>query len=486
MGEHLGLVIDGAVVAGEDGTYPVTNPVRPAEVVFDAPSASPAQLDRAVAAAGRAAPAWAAMDLAERTAMVVAAARLAGTAVTQDHLDQLLTREHGKVVWEAAFDAGTIGGMADAYGPLAAEALAGRSWSGGGNGTEVQRVPHGVVAALLPFNWPVAVMGNKILPALLTGNTVVVKAPPTCPGAVLATAAAMAAGLPPGVLNVVNGPGPELGAALVAHPGIDMVSFTGGVPTGVAVMAAAALRTAPVVLELGGNDPAILAPDVVVDDALAAKLVEAAFVTSGQVCMAIKRLYVHQDQLASVVEALRARLATEVVGDGLVDGVTMGPVHRPAARDRVEALIADAGRRGATVHRPATVREEDAHAGGYLVSPALVESPPPDAAIVVEEQFAPALPVMAYRDLDQVGAVANDTPFGLCASVWSNDAERAASVAGRLQAGTVFVNTHGLSAMDYRAPMGGWKHSGFGVELGPEGMLAFTKPRVILTHPAPG
>ncbi len=161
---------------------------------------------------------------------------------------------------EAIFDTATIGGMASAFAPLVAEALRTVHLSGGA--TRMEWVPHGVVAAILPFNWPVSVMGNKVLPALLAGDTVVVKAPPTCPGAVLLAAAAMAAELPPGVLNVVNGPGSDLGAALVAHPGVDMVSFTGGPSTGQAVMAAAAGTTRPVVLELGGNDPAILAPDM--------------------------------------------------------------------------------------------------------------------------------------------------------------------------------------------------------------------------------
>ena len=484
------LVIDGEEVAGAEGTYPVTNPARPAEVVLHAPSASPGQLDQSVAAARRAQPAWAALDHDERAGLVVAAAERAGAAVGEQGLDRLLTQEHGKVLWEATFDASTLGGMAAAFAPLAREAVVGRASGGqpgtGGRGTVVRHQPHGVVAALLPFNWPVSVMGNKIVPALLTGNTVVVKAPPTCPGAVLATAAVMAAALPPGVLTVLNGPGPELGAALVAHPGVDMVSFTGGVPTGRAVMAAAAGAVKPVVLELGGNDPAILAPDVDIDAALAAQLVGAAFVTSGQVCMAIKRLYVHHDRLDELVEALRQRLAEEVVGDGLAEGVTMGPVHLPQARHRVEALVADAEHRGAAVLRPATVRPEDAAAGGYLVSPALVVDPPADAPIVVEEQFAPALPVIAYRDLDAAVAQANDTEYGLCASIWSNDADLAASVAARLEAGTVFVNTHGMSAMDYQAPMGGWKQSGFGVELGVEGFAAFTRQQTVLTHAAPG
>jgi acyl-CoA reductase-like NAD-dependent aldehyde dehydrogenase len=459
--------------------------VRPAEVVFDAPSASSAQLDRAVAAARAAFPAWAAMGPDERAELVGKAASAAGAAVEAQNLATLLTREHGKVLWEAQFDSGTIGGMAGAFAPLAAEALATRSLGGGARRTSVVHEPYGVVAALLPFNWPVSVLGNKVLPALLAGNTVVVKAPPTCPGAVLAVAAALADALPPGVVNAVNGPGPELGEMLVTHPGVDMVSFTGGVPTGRAVMAAASGAVRPVVLELGGNDAAIVAPDVDIDDVLADKIVGASFITSGQVCMAIKRLYVPEEKVRAMVDALVARVGTEVVGDGLAPEVTMGPVHRPAARQRVEAMLEEAAARGAHVHRPARVRDEDAGAGGYLVSPAIVEGAPDDAQIVCEEQFAPALPVIGYHDVDEAVGRANDSPYGLCASIWTADDDLAASAVARLQAGTVFVNNHGTAAMDHRAPFGGWKQSGYGLELGPEGMLAFTRPKTILQFPAP-
>ena len=289
----MGLVIDGAVVPGGAGTYPVTNPARPAEVVFDAPAASATQLDQAVGAARRAFPGWAAAPPrgsrrpGHRRGRRPAWPRWSGAI-----WPACSTREHGKVYWEAQFDAGTMGAMATGFAPMAADALTGRVHPSGS--TRVEWVPHGVVGAILPFNWPVSVMANKVLPALLTGNAVVVKAPPTCPGAVLLVAAAMAEVLPPGVLNVVNGPDAALGAALVGHPEVDMVSFTGGVPTGQAVMGSAAGTTRPVVLELGGNDAAILAPDVEVDDALAGRLFEAAFMTSGQVCMAVKRLYVHR------------------------------------------------------------------------------------------------------------------------------------------------------------------------------------------------
>ena len=481
---RVGLLIDGDVVAGGEGTYPVTNPARPAEVVLRAPSTTPAQLDLAVAAARRSQRAWAALEPDDRAARVVAAADAGVAAVERDDLARLLTREHGKTHLEAIFDTTTLGGMAAAFAPLVAEALAPRDISGGA--TRIAWVPHGVVAAVLPFNWPVSVMGNKVLPALLAGNSVVVKAPPSCPGTVLLVAAAMAAMLPPGVLNVVNGPSAALGAALVGHPGVDMVSFTGGVGTGQAVMAAAAATTRPVVLELGGNDAAIVAPDVTGDAALADRIFEAAFVTSGQVCMAIKRLYVHRDRLEETVDALAGRLATETVGDGLAEDVTMGPVHTADARDRVEALLSEAAAAGAVLVRPGRMRVQDEGSGGYFVSPALVVAPPGEAGIVCQEQFAPALPVIPYDDIDEAVDAANDTTFGLCASIWSNDGALAADIASRLSAGTVFLNAHGMSAIDMYAPMGGWKQSGFGVELGTEGMQAFARQRVQVRRPGPG
>jgi acyl-CoA reductase-like NAD-dependent aldehyde dehydrogenase len=484
MGDPIGLVIDGAVVAGGGAGYAVQNPARPAEVVFEAPSASPEQLDAAVAAARRAQPAWAALDAEERFAVVRKAASAAGAAVESGDLARLLTREHGKVLWEAQFDAGTVAGMADAFAPLAAEALAGRVLEGRGRTTRVVPEPHGVVAAILPFNWPVSVLGNKVWPALLMGNAVVVKTPPSCPGAVLAVTAAMAEVLPPGVLSVVNGPAPDLGRALVAHPGVDMVSFTGGVPAGRSVMEAAAAALTPLVLELGGNDPAIIGPDIEIDEALADKLIAAAFTTTGQVCMAIKRVYAPQDKVGDLVEALVARVSREVVGDGLAEDVTMGPVHRQADRRRLESMLDDARARGATVHQPARLRPEVAEGGGHFVSPAVVEGAPEDARIVAEEQFGPAVPVLGYAGLDEAVARANDTSYGLCASVWTSDVDLARRLAGALEAGTVFVNNHGTSAMDHRAPFGGWKQSGFGAELGPEGMLAFTRPKTILEFAA--
>jgi acyl-CoA reductase-like NAD-dependent aldehyde dehydrogenase len=201
--------------------------------------------------------------------------------------------------------------------------------------------------------------------------------------------------------------------------------------------------------------------------------------------MAVKRLYVHRDRLDETVDALAGRLAIETVGDGLAEGVTMGPVHTAAARDRVEAFLSEAASAGAVLVRPAQLRPEDDGSGGYFVSPALAVAPPPDSSIVRDEQFAPALPVIPYDDMAEAIAAANDTPFGLCASVWSNDDALADEVAAQLSAGTVFVNAHGMSAIDMYAPMGGWKQSGFGLELGTEGMQAFARQRVRIVRPGP-
>lgn len=479
------LVVDGKRVDGADGTYPIHNPVRPAEVVHEAPAASLAQLDEAVAAARRAAPAWGATPVEERAAALTALAEPLMAAGTDAELVALLVREHGKPLAEAAFEMFSPGGMAGIMPPLAVEALRPERPEGGADGPTIYRDPFGVVGVILPFNWPVGVMALKVVPSLLAGNALVVKTPPSCPGTVLEVLALVAEHLPPGVLNTLNAPGVEFGAALTVHDGIDMVSFTGGGSTGRKVMASAATRLKPVLLELGGNDPAIIAPDVEVTDALVDRLWDASMLTSGQVCMAVKRLYVPAERERDFVDALVERASRVVVGDGLADGVSMGPVHTPQAREFAEGLLADAESAGAKVHRPATVRPEDADSGGYLVSPAIVEGAPATSRVVREEQFTPLLPVLAYDDIERAVAAANDTEYGLCASVWSHDDELTGSIARRLEAGTVWINHHSIYASDFRAPFGGWKESGIGRELGADGILSYTHPRAVVRHELP-
>lgn len=477
------LTIGGRAVPGAAGSYRVYNPARPAEVVHEAPSASAAQVDEAVAGARRAQPGWAALDFEERLAVVSRSAAAGAAAAEQRDLARLLCREHGKLLAEAAFETATLGFIPATFADSAREALAPRQTPEGMS--TLARQPLGVVAAILPFNWPASVLAMKAVPALLAGNAVVVKVPPTCPGAVLEIAAAMAEALPPGLLAALNGPGPELGEALVGHPGVDMVSFTGGITTGRAVMATAARTLKPVLLELGGNDAAILCPDVEITDAVAERLYESVFMSSGQVCIAVKRIYAPAARVGELVDALVARGRREVVGDGAATGVTMGPVHTARSRDFVEGLLAEARAAGAMVHRTGQLRAEDADSGGYFVLPAVVAGAPPSAGIVGEEQFAPAVPVLPYRDLDDAVAQANATRFGLSASVWTPDAALAAALAARLEAGTVWVNHHGTAATDPRMPFGGWKQSGIGCQLGPEGVAEYTRLRAFTRHALP-
>lgn len=479
------LIIDGKRLDGAEGTYPVHNPARPEEVVLEAPAASLGQLADAVEAARRAAPAWGGTTLEDRAAAVTALSDPLTAASGEPDLLNLLVREHGKAMIEATFEAFSPAGMAGVMPPLALEALAPVSDPADPAAPLVTPEPFGVVGVILPFNWPLGVMALKVIPALLAGNTLVVKAPPSCPGAVLEVLARIAEGLPPGVLNTLNAPGVELGEALVVHDGIDMVSFTGGGSTGRKVMAAAATRLRPVLLELGGNDAAIIAPDVEITGALIDRLWDSSMLTSGQVCMAVKRLYVPREKERDFVDALVERASRVSVGDGLADGVTMGPVHMRRSQEFAEGLVSDAADRGATVHRPATIRAQDAQGDGYFVGPAIIEGAPRDARAVREEQFAPLLPVLPYGDIDDAVTQANDTEYGLCASIWSNDVELGDDVARRLEAGTVWINHHSIYASDFRAPFGGWKESGIGRELGPDGIVAYTRPRSIIRHPLP-
>ena len=469
---------------GGDGEYDVHNPARPAEVVGRAPAADATQVDAAVTAARAAAPGWAAVPWAERVKAVVDAATKAGGYAEQVDLPSLYTREHGKVRSEAAFEFAAAPAIAMILGGLAEQALAAEHPDGSAY-PRLQREPFGVAALILPFNWPVATLMTKISAALAAGNTAVVKVPPTCPLAVLAFGAVIADELPPGVLNLIAGPGSAAGERLVGHPGVDIISVTGGLATGRAVMASAAANLTPVLLELGGNDAAIIAPDLPITEALADQLAAAAYTTGGQVCMAAKRVYVPRSRVGELSEALHARCDREVVGDGLADGVTFGPLHTRAGRDRVVRLVDDARERGATVVAAGQLRPEDAASEGYFVLPTVVTGIAPGASLVTEEQFGPVLPILGYDEVDDAVAAANATEFGLTASVWTGDDELADRVVDALVAGTVSVNCHGMAAQDPRLPFGGFRSSGLGRELGVDGVRAFTQPRSFIKRPPP-
>lgn len=464
--------------------YEVCNPARPHEVVGLAPQSSLARLDEAISAARAARKGWVALGLDRRVAAVGLAAEAVVAAAAADDLASTYTRENGKVLSEARAELQAPSLLVQVFAGLAPGALADEAVDPAGR-IRIHRCPRGVVAVILPFNAPVVLGFMKVIPALLAGNTVVVKPPPTSPLTTLAALAAFAEALPPGVLLAVNGQDRELSEALVAHEGVDSVSFTGSVGAGRAVMAAAARRNAHVVLELGGNDAAIVAPDVEVSD-IAAQLLAGALRNSGQICMAIKRLYVPEESVAKVVEGLRDAGAAFRTGDGLRSGVTHGPVHTSSAAHRLRDLVAGAKARGASVQQLGDVDQDDVAAGGWFVPPVVLHGVDPLAPVVVEEQFGPVLPIVGYRTVDDAVRMANATPFGLSASVWSNDAVTVERLSSQLEVGTVYVNGHGTAANDFRAPFGGWKSSGLGREAGAAGLHELTQPRTVIhALPAP-
>ena len=335
----------------------------------------------------------------------------------------------------------------------------------------VLRRPVGTVAAITPWNFPLVLASWKIAPAQLAGNTMVLKPSPYTPLSTLKLGELLRDILPPGVLNIVSG-GDELGKWMTSHPVPRKISFTGSVATGKHVAASAAPDLKRVTLELGGNDPAIILDDVD-PGAIADKLFWGAFQNNGQVCSAIKRVYVPESLYDDVVEALAERARTVKVGDGTAEGTQLGPINNKPQFERVKELVADAvtgGARAVTGGKPM-------EGSGYFFEPTILADLSDGTRIVDEEQFGPALPVVAYRDLDDAVERANATHFGLSGSVWSADPERGAEVAARLECGTAWVNSH--LALAPHQPFGGAKWSGIGVENGPWGYYGFTELQVI-------
>ena len=459
------MTIDGQGVAGA-ATVAVIDPSCE-ETFARAPDCSANELDHAVAAARRAFKPWAALSIAQRRDQLLALPKALMEHIAE--LAELLSREQGKPLKDAQFE---IGGTAHWLGAQAmldlpvnvTEDTAERR-------SETRRVPIGVVAALSPWNFPVLLGWWKVMPALLAGNTVLLKPSPFTPLTSLKIGEIVRDLLPPGVLNVISG-GDGLGPMLTAHPGIDKISFTGSTQTGQLVMASAAAGLKRVTLELGGNDAAIVLPDVDVK-AVASRIFWSAFINNGQTCIAIKRLYVHRDIYAAMANALADVARSVKVGPGHEAGVQLGPLQNRRQFERVCALIDDARSQG---HRFLIGGEVPA-SPGYFVPVTLVDNPPDDARVVTEEAFGPVLPLLKFTDIDEAVARANDSPYALGASVWSGDVAAARAVAERLDAGTVWINE--AAYLNPATPLCGHKQSGIGTENGVEGLLEYTLPRTL-------
>lgn len=459
------LTIAGAAVVAP-ATYPVVNPIDESVVAY-APSCSDEQLDDAVRAARDALPTWSATPFAERRQALLAVADAVETSI--EPLARLLTAEQGKTLADAT---GEIAGFCWWLRETAALTLPETVNEDSPERLSITRhVPIGVVGAIVPWNYPIGNSAFKIAPALLAGCTVVWKPSPFTPLTSLKVGEILRGVLPPGVLNVVSGED-GLGPRITSHPGIDMISYTGSTPTGRRVMAGAAPELKRVTLELGGNDPAIVLPDVDVDD-VAAKLFWGAFANSGQVCLAIKRLYIHRDVYEPLKQALAAYAATVTIGNGSEPDVRLGPVQNRPQYDRVVDLLRDSQKAG----HDFLLGGVPAGGRGYLVPLTLVDNPPENARIVREEQFGPVLPLLEFDDVEDAIARANASEYGLGASVWSADAEAAAAVGRRLQAGTVWINE--VQHLSPHVTFGGHKQSGIGTESGLEGLLDYTLAQTI-------
>src|SRR5262245_13370464 len=458
------LLINGRLVDGA-GALDVINPAT-GRVLTTAPRADRAQLEEAVAAAKAACPAWAATPLRQRATLLVKLAE--ALEAEQDQFARLLTEEQGKPLpqaqWEVAVSIAALRYFATLDLPL--EVL---------QENDTQKVvrqhrPLGVVAAITPWNLPLLLLIIKAAPALLAGNTVVAKPAPTTPLTTLRFGERCARMLPPGVVNVIVDRN-DLGNALTGHHDVAKVAFTGSTATGKKVMASAAGTLKRLTLELGGNDAAIVLEDADPKE-VAPKIYAAATFLSGQACIAIKRLYVHDSIYDAVCDELGQLARATVVGDGLEPGTQMGPIQNRAQFERVKGFLEDARRNGKVVAGGGVLERE-----GYFVQPTIVRDIPDGARLVREEQFGPILPVLRYTDLDDAIARANDTEYGLGASVWSSDRERALRVAARIDAGTVWVNKH--LDMQLNTPVGGAKQSGIGVELGPEALWEYAQTTII-------
>jgi succinate-semialdehyde dehydrogenase/glutarate-semialdehyde dehydrogenase len=471
------MLIGGQWVGSQAGELAeIINPAT-GELVDRVPHGTAEDARQAVDAAAEAFPAWSEWTQARRAEVLRRAAQL--VQQRERELATLLVREQGKPIREALLEIRRFVHTIEYYAGL------GQNIRGGhipqidhGKYGLIMRRPIGVCAAIVPWNFPVSLMGNKIGPALLAGNSMVVKPAETTPLTDLKIAGIfLEAGLPAGVLNVVTGSGPVVGHELVTNPRVRKVSFTGSTEVGRQVMAAAAKDIKRVTLELGGSDPMIVCDDANIDEAVKAAAI-GRFFNCGQACLAIKRLYLFDSIADQFIEKLVARVSKLKVGNGLDDNTIIGPMHSAAQRDEVESQVEDALSRGAKVLLGGRRLVEGEHAKGHFYAPTLMVDVPEDSRMVTEEVFGPALPIFRVRDLDEAIQKANNSIYGLGSSIWTSDLARATRAAERLEAGYTWINS--VQIIYDELPFGGFKQSGFGKEHGIEALDYYTEIKSVV------
>ena len=451
-----------------------------AEPFEEVPAATPADVDAAVTAAGDAFEGWWATPAARRGQLLHEAAAAARRQA--EELAASLTREQGKPLGEARLEIERCLETLEHYAGLAKSLRGGYvpNLDEGAYGVVLRR-PLGVVGAIVPWNFPTTLLANKLGPALVAGNTVVAKPAETTPLTTLRLAELLhAGGLPAGTFNVVTGTGPVAGDALVRHPRVRKVAFTGSTPVGRRTMAAAAEHLKRVTLELGGSDPMIICDDADLDRAVSAASV-GRFFNCGQACLATKRLFVFDTVADEVIERLVAKAARLRVGPGTGERVLMGPLHSARQRALIEDQVADATDRGAKVLHGAARPQVEGHERGFFYQPTLLLEPPADARVAVEETFGPILPIWRVGGLEEAIERANDSPYGLGSAIWTRDLHRANLAAERLEAGYTWVNS--VNKVYDELPFGGLKQSGYGKEHGIEALDYYQETKsVVVRH----
>lgn len=463
----MGMIINGSRAAAA-ASFDVTNPST-GEIVGTAPNATLADLDAAVAAAKTVFETW-----SKKTDAELAAACEAVAAKIGEHAEELallLTKEQGKPLngLGSRFE---LGGAQAWAGYTAGLSLPMKVLQDNNEGRiEMHRNPIGVVGSITPWNWPLMIAVWHILPAVRTGNTVVIKPSPYTPLSTLRMVEIMNEVLPAGVVNAIASDDQlhNIGAAMAAHPDIRKMVFTGSIGTGKKVMMTAAETMKRLTLELGGNDAGIVLPDVDPKQ-IAEGLFWGGFINNGQTCAAMKRLYVHEDVYEDVCNALVEYARNIPVGDGLDEKSVLGPIANQMQFDKVKRLVDDAKTKGRVL-----LGGEPGE--GLYFAPTIIADLTNDDPLVAEEQFGPALPIIKYSDIEEVIALANDSENGLGGSVWSKDIAKAKEIARRMQCGSVWINKHG--AIQPNAPFGGVKSSGLGVEFGEEGLAEYTDIQVV-------